>query len=152
MARHEMTDWQWEQIKEMLPSNGGRGRQWQDHRRIMNGIFWILNTGAPWRDLPERYGKWKTVHDRFRRWSRDGIFDKILERLQIRLDENGYIDWDLWCIDGSSVRAHKSAAGGLKKGGQTENPKTTHWVAQEAASQPRFTWCVTATEFPSLSK
>lgn len=115
MARHELTDWQWEQIEDMMPEVGVRGRPWNAHRTAMNGMFWILNTGAPWRDLPERYGPWKSVYDRFRRWSGEGLIDQILERLQMRLDTNGYIDWDLWCIDGSSIRAHKCAAGARKK-------------------------------------
>ena len=149
--RHELTDEQWELIHHLLPKNDGAGRPWKDHRAVLNGMFWILNTGAPWRDLPERYGPWQTIYDRFRRWQADGTFDQILETLQIRLDENGYIDWDLWCVDGSSVRAHKSAAGGGKKG-DPKNLQTTLWAAQEAVGAPRSTWYLTATAYPSRSK
>lgn len=149
--RHEMTNEQWETIKALLPENEGVGRPWKDHRNVLNGMFWILNTGAPWRDLPSRYGAWQTVYDRFRRWQKDGTIDRILEALQIRLDEHGCIDWDLWCIDGTSVRAHKSAAGAGKKGGK-ESLKTTVWGAQEAVGAPKSTWYLTVTESPSQSE
>jgi transposase len=68
-------------------------------------MFWILNTGAQWRDMPQRYGKWKTVYDRYRRWMRDGLFDRILHRLHLELDADGRIDWDVFDGDGSSIRA-----------------------------------------------
>ena len=111
---------------------------------MVNAMLWWLRTGAPWRDLPERYGPWKSIYDRFNRWSKDGTFERIIERLQIRLDEEDKIDWDLWCVDGSSVRASRAAAGASKKGESKENQKTTLWVAQEADSPPRSTWLLTA--------
>jgi len=80
--------------------------------KVLNGILWILHTGAQWRELPERYGHWQSVYDRFVRWRRDGTFDRILERLQLKLDEQGLIDSSLWCIDATLVRASRSAAGG----------------------------------------
>jgi len=83
------------------------------------------------------------VYDRFRRWQREGLFDRILERLQVRLDGEGRIDGDLWCVDGSSVRASKAAAGGGKKG-TTENLPTTLWAAREADSGAKCTWLLTA--------
>lgn len=76
-------------------------------------LFW-LHTGVQWRDLPERYGPWQTVYSRFRRWSRDGLWDRILAVLQRDLDAVGKIEWTVWCIDGSNVRAHKAAARGEK--------------------------------------
>ncbi len=82
---------------------------------MLNGICWRLNTGAPWRDLPECYGKWKTVHDRFSKLRRSGLLDRLLEALQLRLDAQGFIDFDLWCVDGSSIRASRAAAGASKK-------------------------------------
>jgi transposase len=82
---------------------------------MLNGMMWILRTGAPWRDLPERYGPWETVYGRFRRWTLDGVITRILKRLQWRLDEEGYIDWDTLYVDGSSIRA-AAAAAGAKKG------------------------------------
>jgi transposase len=89
----------------------------------MNGILWILATGSPWRDLPREFGKWKTVYERFRLWSQSGFWDRILEKLQARRNAQGGIDWDLFCIDGSMVRAHKAAAGAAKKGGPAEEPQ-----------------------------
>ena len=149
MRRYELTDEQWEFICDLLPSNKGeRGCPWKDHRTILNAILWVLRTGAPWRDLPERYGPWQTVYDRFRRWQREGLFDRILERLQIRLDAEGKIDWDLWCVDGSSIRASRAAAGGGKKGAN-KSPKTTLWAAREADSAASCTWLLTAEACPS---
>jgi len=144
MRRFELTDEEWELVKDLLPANHGqRGRQWKDHRTILNAIFWVLRTGAQWRDVPERFGPWQTVYDRFSLWRRNGLYDKILERLQVRLNAEGKIDWDLWCVDGSSVRASRSAAGGGKKGA-AKSPPTMLWAAREADSAASFTWLLTA--------
>ena len=116
MRRYELTDERWKLIEPLLPRAGKRGgRRWRDHRQVLNGILWVLHTGAQWRELPERYGPWKTVYGRFRRWSDEGLFDSVLHTLQLRLDDEGRVDLDLWLIDGTSVRASRSAAGG--KGG-----------------------------------
>lgn len=114
MRRHEVSDAEWALLKELLPTRKGPGRPPADARMVLNGMFWILNTGAPWRDLPERYGPWRTVYDRFNLWSRDGTLDRILAKLQLRLDAEGRIDWDVFCIDGSVVRASRAAAGAKK--------------------------------------
>ena len=125
MARHDLTDEQWALIEDFFPRNGQKaGRPWLDHRQMINGIFWILETGAPWRDLPERYGLWTTVYNRFATYRRDGTLDRILERLHAKLNRKGKIDWELFCIDGSNVRAHRSAAG-AKKGGLRKRPRTS---------------------------
>lgn len=118
MRRYELNDEQWEKISGLFPdSEGQRGGQWKDHRTVLNGMFWLLCSGAPWRDLPERYGNWKTVYDRFRRYRIEGAFDKILAKLQLELNAEGLIDLCLWQVDSTTVRAHKSAAGaGLKRG------------------------------------
>lgn len=144
--RYELTAGQWRLIEEVFPKNEGRGRPWVDHQKIVNGLFWILSSGAPWRDLPERYGPWETVYYRFYLWEQDGTFDKIIERLQVALDENGFIDWDLWCVDGSSVRAHKSAAGAAKKGVHRKSPKTMPWAAPEAVGDLNSIWYLTEEE------
>jgi len=115
MRRHEVSDQQWDLLKVLLPLRKGPGRPPADARKMVNGMLWILNTGAPWRDLPERYGPWRTVYDRFNLWSRDGTLDRMLTKLQVRLDAKGLIDWDLFCIDGSVVRASRAAAGARKK-------------------------------------
>lgn len=115
--RYELTDEQFAMIADLMPATDRPGGRWNDHRTALDGIFWVLHTGAQWREVPERYGKWKSVYDRFNRWARDGTIGRMLERLQMRLDARGRIDFELWCIDGSSVRASRSAAGaGGKKG------------------------------------
>jgi len=146
MKRHELTDEQWQLVESLLPRRTAQtGRKPREPRQMLNGILWILRTGAPWRDLPERFGPWKTVYHYFCRWRDDGTFERLLEALQIRLDRQGQIDWDLWCIDGSSVRASRAAAGASKKasGDIATNPKTTHWAAQKADSAANSTWSLT---------
>ena len=145
MRRYELTDEQWALIEPLLPPQQGQGRPYRDHRTMVDAWFWTLDTGSPWRDLPERFGPWKTAYNRFNRWRVEGRIDQMLEALQIRLDAEGRIDWDLWCVDGSTVRAHVSAVGAGEKGGQT-NPPTTHWVAREAAGAASSTWLLTVRE------
>ena len=139
MRRHEVTDEQWALIEDMFPRNGqGPGRPWNDHRTTVNAMFWILSTGAPWRDLPGRFGPWQSAYDRFNTYTKDGTLDRMVARLQMELDQNGEIDWELFCVDGSSVRAHRSAAG-AKKGGRRMSPKTTPWAVPAGAGAPSFT-------------
>lgn len=146
MGRGDLSDAQWKLIGPLLPTQQ-RGGKWNDHRRTFDGILWVLRTGAPWRDLPERYGKWGSVYHRFNRWKRDGTFDRALKALRIRLDKQGHIDWDLWCVDGSSVRASRAAAGASKK---AKHPRgTTRWVAREAGGEASSTWSLTVAAFPS---
>ena len=133
MRRHELTDEQWASLKDLLPPPLARGRPRSDLREVLNAIFWLLRTGAPWRDLPERYGPWQTVYDWFNRWRRDGTWDRMLQALQIRMDRQGRIDWDLWCVDGTTVRASRAAAGAGKKGAPG-SPQTMLWAAHEADS------------------
>ena len=117
IRRYEITDEGWEQMRDLFPvRSGGRGRPARDPRQMLNGVLWILWSGAPWRDVPKRYGPWETVYRYFRQWQSEGLIDRMLERLQLQLDEVGYINWDVWCIDGSSVRAAKAAAGAGKRG------------------------------------
>ena len=123
--RYEMTDDAWERIQPLLPKQG-RGGRWNDHRTTINGMFWVLNSGAPWRDMPSRYGRWQSVYDRFCRWTADGLFDRILQRLHIQLDDEGRIDWSVFNVDGTNIRADRSAAGGGKKGA-IQNLETTPW-------------------------
>jgi transposase len=153
MARYELEDRQWDLIKGLMPRQT-RGGKWNDHRTTLNGMLWVLRSGAPWRDLPERYGKWSSVHDRFCRWRSDGTLDRILTALRVRLDKQGKIDWDLWLVDGSNVRASRVAAGARKKGGQDTawNPPTTRWVAAAADGEASSTWLLTARAFPCSSR
>lgn len=146
MGRGDTSDAQWKLILPLLPRQK-RGGRWNDHRLMFDGMLWVLRTGAPWRDLPERYGAWGTVYHRFNRWKKDGTIDRILKALRIRLDKDGYIDWDLWCVDGSSVRASRAAAGASKKA--KASPGTTRWVAREAGGEASSTWSLTVRPFPS---
>lgn len=116
MRRHELSDREWEAIQDALPKPKGRGRPPEDNRRLLNAMFWIVRTGAPWRDLPERYGPWQTVYDRFNRWAKDGTFKRILHRLQGVSQAQGHIDWELFCIDSTMIRASRAAAGAGQKG------------------------------------
>jgi transposase len=112
--RYELSIWHWERLRPLFPDpkhHGGPGRPWTSHRRNLNGIRWILHTGAPWRDLPTRYGPWQTVFSRFNRWRQDGTWNKILSRLLGRLDRQKRIDRELWCIDATIVRASRAAGG-----------------------------------------
>lgn len=115
MRRGELTDQQWERIRPLLPKRTNRrGRPSRDHRLILNAMLWILRTGAPWRDLPERYGPWQTVYSRFRLWKRTGVFEALLAGLQEDADAQERLDWTLHHVDGTVVRAHQHAAGGKK--------------------------------------
>jgi len=155
MKRHELTDEQWALIEPLLPKRKARtGRPPRDPRVMLNGIFWILHTGAPWRDLPERFGPWQTVYDHFARWRREGVFAQVVEALQIKLDRRGLIDWDLWCMDGSNVRASRAAAGASKKvaNGTRKSRPTTRWAAAEAGLDRSSIWLLTARPFRSSSK
>jgi transposase len=141
MARYELEDRQWDLIKGLMPRQK-RGGKWNDHRTTLNGMLWVLRSGAAWRDMPEPYGTWSSVYDRFCRWRRDGTFDRILTALRVRLDEAGKIDWDLWLVDGSNVRASRVAAGARKKSRAktASSPTTTHWVAAAADGEANSTW------------
>ena len=99
---------------------------WGDDREFINAVVWIAKTGAPCRDLPERFGSWKTVYNRFNEWSKKGVFTKVFKALQIDVDEDGSM------VDASVIRAHQHAAGG--KGG----PKAMLWDALEELSRRFF--------------
>jgi len=149
MKRHALTDEQWLLVDPLIPrSTAKTGRRPSDRRLMLDGIFWILNTGAPWRDLPERFGPWQTVYDHFSKWRKSGVFAVIIEALQVKLDQQGLIDWDLWCVDGASVRATRAAAGADKKvsSGIPTNRPTTLWAAAAAGLDRSSTWLLTARE------
>ena len=121
MRRHELSDEGWERIKKHFPKRAATGRAPRDHRLMLNGILWILRTGAPWRDLPERFGPWETVYGRFRTWRKTGLFTVIMNALLRELSREGLIDRELWCIDGSVIRAHRVAAGAEREAGSAED-------------------------------
>ena len=129
-----MTDEQWARLRPLLPPPPqGRGRPRSDDRQIVEGILWRLATGAPWRDLPERFGSWRTVYSRFRRWQQAGVWERALAALQADADAAGQVDWALHFLDGTTVRAHQHAAGAKK--GAASRPS----AVPGAASRRRFT-------------
>jgi transposase len=119
--RYELSDAQWRRIEGLLPGKAGDpGRTAADNRLFVNGVMWVLRSGAHWHDLPERYGKWKSVHTRFARWAKSGVWERVFEAL-IKDCKNEYL-----MLDTTLVRAHQQAATG--KGGT----KTRLWGAPEA--------------------
>ena len=122
--RHDISDKTWDLLCAHLPGREGSwGRQAKDNRQFINGVFWILRTGAPWRDLPPEYGDWKNTHRRFCRWRDAGVWEKLLEQLVCEPD----YEWLM--IDASHVKVHPHAAGakggnqdmGRTKGGSTQS-------------------------------
>lgn len=133
MKRHALTDAQWARLEPLLPPqrspHGGRAAL--PHPRILNGILWVLATGAPWRDLPSRYGRWQTVYSRFRRWQLAGVWDQLFVALKQQANAARDLDWTLQFVDGTTVRAHPHAAPhavGARRGktpdGQKRGPRS----------------------------
>ena len=111
MNRYEITNDQWSKIEKYFPDTAGRrGRPGKNNREMLNAILWILRTGAQWRDLPERYGSWKTVYSRFSKWRDEEIFEKIFK------DVSADVDAENFMIDSTFIKVHQSANGGVKKG------------------------------------
>jgi len=110
MARFDLSDTEWAIIAPLLPGADGvrSGRPRLDDRKVLNGIFFVLRTGTPWRDLPERYGPYTTVYNRFNRWAKRGVWLKVFEALAAKSPQSMHL------IDSSIVRAHQHAAGGKK--------------------------------------
>jgi transposase len=136
MRRYELFDAQWRRIAPLFPNerhHGGRGHPFNPHRPIVQGILWLLHTGAPWRDLPQRYGPWQTAYRRFAAWRRDGTWNKILTRLLYRRDRKGLIRHDLWCVDATIIRATRAAAGARRHNRQRLRLGGTAATQQEEA-------------------
>ena len=131
--RHELSDAEWARLQPLLPPRTA-GKPRQDDRRILNAILWKLATGAPWRDLPERYGPWQTVYTSLRRWTAAGVWERMVAAVQRQADAAGQLDWAVHFVDGTVIRAHQHAAGA--KGG-TRRPRRL--AAARAASRPRST-------------
>lgn len=122
MDRDVLTDAQWERIEGLLPGRVGYvGGTAPDNRLFLEAVLWIARTGAPWRDLPKRFGKWKSVYNRFNRWGEGGVWERVFSQL---IQEP---DFEYVMIDSTVVRAHQHAAGA--KGGRT----IRHWVVVEVA-------------------
>src|SRR5476649_1820213 len=109
----DLTEAQWKVIQEFIPRDtvreDGRGRPWSDQRPAFNGILWILRTGAPWQDLPERYGAYQTVHRRFQHWRKQGVIEAVLQGLARDLHKRGGLDLSECFVDGSFSAAKKGA-------------------------------------------
>jgi transposase len=132
MRRHALTDEQWQRLKPVLPKQKFGPRSKIGDREFVDAVLYRAKTGVPWRDLPERFGPWKSVYNRFSKWSRRGVWKQIYKALQVRVDKTGSI------VDGSVIRAHQGAAGG--KGGSTP----IVWVVAEEDSRRRSTRSPTA--------
>jgi len=110
--RGDLTNSQWQCLAPLLPpQKPAVGRPSNDYRTTVNGILWILRTGAPWRDLPEHYGAWESVSGRFYSWHKSGLWEQILHSVQQQAEARGELNWDIHHVDGSVIRAHQHAAG-----------------------------------------
>ena len=109
----DLTNEQWEVVSAMLPPDPVRadlrGRPWTDRRKTLDGVLWILRTGAPWKDLPARYGKYQTVHRRFQNWVRSGVLEQVLLAVAQDLKDRSGLDLRECFIDGTFVPAKKGA-------------------------------------------
>ncbi|MFF4782810.1 IS5 family transposase [Streptomyces griseorubiginosus] len=114
MGRGDLTNAQWERLKPLLPPVSTKGRRPRDRRQVFDGIWWRVRTGSPWRDVPERYGPWETLHSVFRRWQIGGTWSRILKRLHVKADADGTIEWEV-SVDSTVCRAHQHAAGARKR-------------------------------------
>ncbi len=126
MRRHELSDSEWERIPPLLGRRSGPPSKRGD-RDFINAVVWRVRTGVQWRDLPERFGSWKTVYNRFHRWAHTGRWEAIFKELRLEVDDLGSL------VDASIVRAHQDAAGG--KGGSNE----MLWGVLEEVFQRKFT-------------
>lgn len=135
MSRYDLTDFEWRVIEPLLP-NKPRGVPRVDDRRVLNGIFWVLRSGAPWRDLPERYGPRTTCYNRFIRWRKAGVWDRLMDAI------TAAYDGDIQMIDSTSIRAHQQAAT-AKRG-----IEIIVSVAPEVGSRPRSTRLSMPKAFP----
>jgi transposase len=107
--RYELSDEEWERMEHLLPGKeGDPGAHGEDNRRFMNAVIWVARTGAPWRDLPERFGKWDTVYQRFNRWSKAGVWARVFQALK-------FPDLEALLLDSTIIRAHQHAAGAAQK-------------------------------------
>lgn len=123
MHRHELSDTQWETVRGLLPPH--RRGSTRGDRNFLNAVVYLLKTGCPWRDLPERYGSWKTIYNRFARWAKRGDWARIFVALQMSIDRSGVL------VDASVARAHQDACGA--KGG----PDAMLWAALEEVFRPK---------------
>jgi transposase len=137
VGRRGLSDAEWARLRPLLPDRPRTDRPPKDHRLVLDALLWLARTGAPWRDLPERFGPWRSIATRFYRWTRSGVWERILSALRRIADARGGIDWDVHMVDATSVRAHRHAAGA--RGGSTRR----HWGARAGASAASCTCAAT---------
>ena len=134
LRRHEIPDDHWDRIKDLLPGQpGDPGVTAKDNRRFVNAVLWIAKSGAPWRDLPERFGNWNSVWRRFDRWASKGVWERVFRELQ-----DPDLEWLL--LDSTVIRAHQHAAG-AQKGAPRQVQNNKRWADPEAVS-PRRSTCL----------
>jgi transposase len=114
LRRHDLTDAEWARLAPLLAGHPRQGHRWNDHRLVIDGVFHRVRAGCPWRDLPERFGNWKTVYNRHRRWSGDGTWEMIPGRLRAGCDEAEGAARAA-AADATVVRAHQHAAGARRR-------------------------------------
>jgi transposase len=121
VGRGDLSDAQWARLEPLLPVGKKPGRPpIRTKRQLIDGIRWRTRAGVPWRDVPERYGPWQTVYGLFRRWQRNGTWQRIATQLQAEADAKGLIIWDV-SVDSTVSRAHQHAAGARKRGLSSAN-------------------------------
>ena len=123
VRRHGLMEAEWRTIAPLLPPPSRLGRHRRDDRQMVEGILWRTRTGAPWRDLPERFGPWETVYTRFNQWTKAGVWERILQTLRGQVRARGDLS-ETWYIDGTNIRATRAASGGGKKGAPTSRLTT----------------------------
>jgi transposase len=133
VRRHEISDEHWERVRGLLPGKAtDPGATARDNRLFVNAVLWIAKTGAPWRDLPDRFGKWNTAWRRFDRWARTGVWRRVFEALQ-----DPDLEWLM--LDSTVIRAHPCAAGAKKKRTAAGGKPPRGSGAAGAGSGPRST-------------
>ena len=136
MVRAQLDDGQWSKVEAVIEAQRGAGRRGTNDRNFIEAVLWWRRTGVPWRDLPDAFGPWKTVFNRFDRWAKAGRWARLFEALQTDRDD----EWH--SLDSTINRAHQHAAGG--KGGRRRRASG----ARAEACRPRFTWSSTRSDCP----
>jgi transposase len=136
LKRHDLSDEEWARLEPLLPGQPRQGHRWNDRRLVIDGIFFRTRTGGPWRDLPERLGNWKTVYNRHRRWSGDGTWEMILDRLRAGCDEAAGAAWTV-AAGATVVRAYQHAAGARRAPPADVDPARLSPAALSAPAHPR---------------
>ena len=131
-GRHDLADNEWNMLESLLPpgKRAGRPAKWS-RRQLINGIRWRTRAGWPWRDVPPEYGPWQSVYGLFRRWQRNGTWNRLLAALQALADAAGHVTWDV-SVDSATARAHQHAAGARKDGAAQKEPPGGAGAAEPA--------------------